>query len=205
MTQEQTESYLKQISTRTYYIDRGQKTLEEQMRSVIKMVSLSITDSFRPTDFTHYITQPLSNFKRLWKFNGTYINKPKIIYDILVNESKYTKTYQSFKTMIEDPKRQEEIWPLGIELIFAAYSDYFGYYITCDGRWLTKDKFSLIQGNQFNSGGYFVKNEVKIRYNRAISVLYYFKGKDVESDGDIYYIDGQYSNCSVDNVEEKDI
>lgn len=165
-------------------------------------------ECFRPIDYREHIKTDLSKLEIIWKYNKGYYKESDLsaLHDMAISKG-YKKTKQAFKTMLKNPDRQKEFWIYNIQLIYVVFIPELNYYLTCEGNILTKNSLTKIKYNPYNSEGFLYLDGEKIVFNRAAFVFNRFLLTDNEEKIDydrIFYFDGFYGNCGVDNLTLKD-
>lgn len=169
--------------------------LNNEIQKLKNMVAELLDREFHPIDYSHYIKQPLKNFKKIYKRKNIYYGTERELYDAI----KPDMEIRTFKKMCEE--RPLELWNYETVVVYAAYKELIGYYVACDGKVLTPKSLSLVKGNPYNSEFSTFVNGGKLVFNRATTVYATFV--DPDYDTGVFHIDSNYGNCSIDNLEPK--
>ena len=173
--------------------------INNELQKLKGMVSELLDREFYPIDYTEYIKYPLTDFKQIYKYKNVYYESPRAVY----NAAQLTDTMniRTFRSICENTERHHELWPHGILVVYAAFKEAIGYYLTCDGKILTRKNLSLVRSNPYNSQFEMNLKGVRFAFNKATSVYSTFVDNDWEDK--LYHIDGNYGNCGVDNLLPK--
>jgi len=184
-------------------------TLNKEIQQLQKMIFgegvLNRLNGFRPIDYTEHITTDLSDLTMLWKYNGAYYKSSdsSLLHSVAENKG-YSKTLKTFRQLLKDPSRQNELWLYDIQLVFAKHLSTLPYYIVCDGNLITNEKLTKLKYNPYNSLVVITREGERIKYIRSVIVMSYFtEYQDLDLD-DVWYVDGFYGNCGIDNLKIKD-
>lgn len=170
--------------------------LNNEIQKLKGLVMELLEKDFIPIDYSHYIKQPLKNFKMIFKYDGVYYETPREVYNAA--DLKDKMDIRTFKAICDNKERHHELWPHKILVIYAAFKDVIGYYLTCDGKFLTSKNLSIVKSNPYNSQFEMFLNNERISFNRALSVYSTFIDPNWEQP--LFHIDRFYGNCAVDNL-----
>ena len=171
----------------------------EQLEKMVTAIQEERLADFRAIDYRDYIRQPLENFTKAWKYNGVYYKSPGSLYDLIVNKEGYTKTKNTFRRLLENPNRQLEMWNLRIQLIYVSQMQ-SGRWMTCEGKLLTANSFSLIRGNPNNNKIRLMNDGESYVVSRSFGTYKTFIDPTVKPTQKFLFLDGFYGNCAVDNL-----
>lgn len=173
--------------------------VNNEIQKLKGMISDLLDREFYPVDYAEYIKYPLKNFKQIYKHDNVYYATAREVYDAANLKDKMD--IRTFKIICENPERHYELWPHKILVVYASFKESINYYLTCDGKILTKKNLSLVKSNPYNSQFEMNLDGGRFAFNKATSVYSTFV--DNEFDDKLYHIDGNYGNCSVDNLLPK--
>jgi len=169
----------------------------EQLEKVIDNIGRKFEQEFRPIDYREYIKQPISNFHKIWKYNGLYYRNASKLHEIIARKEGYTKTKRTFVNLLEDDDRQPEMWEYNIQLVYAWKGK---RYLTCEGKFLTADQLVWIRGNPNNNKMMLYNEDESFVVSRSHAVWDTFVDLDFKPTQKLLYFDGFYGNCAIDNL-----
>lgn len=163
--------------------------------------------NFRPIDYSEYITQPLANFEKLWKYDGVYYdrNNTKNLFDLVVKKEGYSKQLPAFRVMLNKDDNYNDIWSLRIQTIYAKFIDSAKKYITCEGFFLTGKSRSLIRGNPASNSLSMMIDGENFVISRSETVWRVFIDPTITDNYPLFFIDNSFGNCGIDNLQPRQV
>lgn len=169
----------------------------------LKKIFLEIKNEMAPEfyDPIDYI-QIKSNLKPILKFRGVYFSENQFeALSKALGRIGVACDSRTLKRLLLDKARWIELWAMGIQTHYMKLSK-IGKWVCSDGN-ILKSNFTPYKTNKSNSYIYFTDSDYEYNVNRATVVYKYFIDEDIVSD-DIFWIDGDFNNCSVSNLKIKE-
>ena len=170
----------------------------------LKRIFLEIQDGMEPHfyDPSEYILLK-DDLVLVLKFKGAYfsLNETSVLSKTL-GRFNINCDSPTIKRIAGDSSRWKELWAMGIETHYIKMT-LVGRWICSDGNVLRKN-LTPYRTNKSNSFIQFETATEIYDVNRAEAVFKYFVNPEVDST-QIFWRDGNFNNCSVDNITIKNL
>ena len=105
----------------------------------------------------------------------------------------------AFNTIISNADRVQELWTRGVQPEYVKFIKEAGFYICSNGKTLYGN-LSERANSATISGMQFTLNGEEYLLDRAKSVMINFRNEWVPPNKSMFFIDGDYGNCRIDNL-----
>lgn len=136
------------------------------------------------------------NLTAVWHYKGIYYKVKSRLLAAMGDKAWNIKTFES---IIKDPDRIDELWERGVQPEYITRVGLGNYYICSNGELLHLN-LSECSHSRTISGILLVVDREEYTLDRAKSVMQHFRGERLEVGVSMFFLDGDFGNCRIDNL-----